>query len=73
VKKVDEAPAATKGRSIDHISWGFKDLEAESSRLKSQDVKFTMEPTNFGSGMIAFVLDPSGVLIELVGPGKKKP
>jgi hypothetical protein len=31
-----------------------------------------MEPTNFGSGMIAFVLDPSGVSIELVGPGKKK-
>jgi catechol 2,3-dioxygenase-like lactoylglutathione lyase family enzyme len=72
VKKVDDAPAATKGRSIDHISWGFKDLEAESLRLKSQDVKFTMEPTNFGSGMIAFVLDPSGVSIELVGPGKKK-
>jgi catechol 2,3-dioxygenase-like lactoylglutathione lyase family enzyme len=72
VKKVDDAPAATKGRSIDHISWGFKDLEAESARLKSQDVKFTMEPTNFGSGMIAFVLDPSGVSIELVGPGKKK-
>ncbi len=72
VKKADAAPAATKGRSIDHISWGFRDLEAESVRLKSQDVQFTMEPTNFGSGMIAFVLDPSGVLIELVGPGKKK-
>lgn len=72
VKKVADAPAATKGRSIDHISWGFRDLEAESKRLESQGVNFTMQPTNFGSGMIAFVLDPSGVLIELVGPGKKK-
>ena len=72
VKQVEETPAATKGRSIDHLSWGFKDLEAEAARLESQDVKFTMQPTNFGSGMIAFVLDPSGVLIELVGPGKKK-
>ena len=72
VKQVNEAPAATKGRSVDHISWGFKDLDAESERLKSQDVKFTMQPTAFGSGKIAFIVDPAGTLIELVGPAKKK-
>ncbi len=70
VRPVMEAPAPTKGRSIDHISWAFKDLDAEAARLKTEDVKFTMEPTKFGSGKIAFVIDPSGVLIELVGPAK---
>ncbi len=71
VKKVQDAPAPTKGRCIDHISWGFQDLEEESKRLKSSGATFTMEPTRFGTGMIAFVVDPSGVLIELVGPAKK--
>jgi catechol 2,3-dioxygenase-like lactoylglutathione lyase family enzyme len=72
VKKVNDAPAATKGRSIDHISWGFQDLEADCSRLKKDGATFTMEPTRFGTGMIAFVVDPTGVLIELVGPAPKK-
>ena len=67
VKPVKEAPAPTKGRAIDHISWGFEDLDAECARLKEQGVKFTMEPTKFGAGKIAFVIDPTGVLIELVG------
>jgi lactoylglutathione lyase len=71
VKPVKDAPAPTKGRSIDHISWGFEDLDAEAARLKAQGVKFTTEPIRFGSGKIAFVVDPTGVLIELVGPAKK--
>jgi catechol 2,3-dioxygenase-like lactoylglutathione lyase family enzyme len=70
VKKVKDAPAPTKGRAIDHISWGFKDLDAECARLKTDGAKFTMEPTRFGAGKIAFVVDPTGVLIELVGPAK---
>ena len=72
VKPVKDAPAPTKGRSIDHISWGFSDLDAEAARLKAQGVKFTTEPIRFGSGKIAFVVDPTGVLIELVGPAKKE-
>lgn len=71
-KKVEQAPAATKGRSIDHISWGFPDLDAAAVELKAKDVPFKTNPTQFGTSKIAFVEDPTGVLIELVGPGKKK-
>jgi catechol 2,3-dioxygenase-like lactoylglutathione lyase family enzyme len=70
-KKVKETPAATKGRSVDHISWAFADLDESAKELKSQGVKFESEPFAFGSGKIAFVVDPAGVRIELVGPAKK--
>jgi catechol 2,3-dioxygenase-like lactoylglutathione lyase family enzyme len=72
VKKVNEAPAPTKGRAIDHISWGFSDLDAAATDLKSKGVKFDSGPYTFGNAKIGFVRDPNGVLIELVGPGPKK-
>jgi catechol 2,3-dioxygenase-like lactoylglutathione lyase family enzyme len=71
-KKVKETPAATKGRSIDHLSWAFADLEESAKELKAGGVKFESEPFAFGTGMIAFVVDPAGVRIELVGPASKK-
>jgi catechol 2,3-dioxygenase-like lactoylglutathione lyase family enzyme/flavin-binding protein dodecin len=69
-KKVDKPRAATKGRSIDHISWGFADLDAAAVELKAQGVKFVTGPLAFGGGKIAFIEAPEGVRIELVGPGK---
>jgi len=72
VKKVAEAQAPTKGRAIDHLSWGFTDLDAAAVELKALGIKFNMEPTAFGTGKIAFITDPAGVLIELVGPAAKK-
>jgi catechol 2,3-dioxygenase-like lactoylglutathione lyase family enzyme len=69
-KKVDAPQAATKGRSIDHISWGFADLDAAAVDLKAQGVKFVSGPIAFGGGKIAFIEGPEGVRIELVGPGK---
>jgi catechol 2,3-dioxygenase-like lactoylglutathione lyase family enzyme len=71
VKKVKEPQAATKGRSIDHISWAFDDLDAAAPELKAQGVNFESEPFAFGTSKIAFVVDPLGVRIELVGPAKK--
>ena len=71
-KKVKETPAATKGRSIDHLSWAFADLDEAAKELKAGGVKFESEPFAFGSGKIAFVVDPTGVRIELVGPASKK-
>lgn len=71
VKQVKEPAAATKGRSIDHISWSFPDLDAAAVELKAKNVPFQTNPVNFGASKIAFVTDPSGVLIELVGPGKQ--
>ncbi len=72
-KKVDAPQAATKGRSIDHISWGFADLDAAAVDLKAQGVKFVSGPIAFGGGKIAFIEAPEGVRIELVGPGQPAP
>lgn len=72
VKKVDQPLAATKGRSIDHLSWAYADLDDAAKQLKDYGVKFESEPFAFGSGKIAFVVDPNGVRIELVGPASPK-
>jgi len=72
VKTVKQPPAPTKGRAVDHISWGFADLDADAGRLKAAGVKFKSGPYAFGGGKIAFIEDPQGVLIELVGPAEKK-
>ncbi|MEX2111584.1 MAG: family 16 glycoside hydrolase [Pirellulales bacterium] len=69
-KQVDAPRAGTKGRAIDHISWGFADLDAAAVELKSHGVKFVTGPLAFGGGKIAFIEAPEGVRIELVGPGK---
>ncbi len=72
VKKVKEPAAPTKGRAIDHISWSFADLDEAAAELEAKQVHFVSKPVTFGTSRIAFVDDPAGVLIELVGPGKKK-
>ncbi len=72
-KKVAKASAPTKGRAVDHLSWAFADLDAAAVELKAKGVKFNSGPYAFGTGKIAFVEDPLGVLIELVGPAAKKP
>ena len=71
-KKVNESQAPTKGRSIDHISWALPDLDDTAKELKAKGVKFESEPFAFGTGKIAFVVDPAGVRIELVAPASKK-
>lgn len=61
--------APTKGRSIDHLGWGVKDMEAAAKTLKGKGVRFTMEPRPFNPKVaiaIAFVEGPGGVRIELV-------
>lgn len=72
-KKSAEQPAGTKGRSVDHISWGFGDLDAAAVGLKANGVKFISEPISFGGGRIAFIEAPDAVRIELVGPGPAPP
>ena len=72
-KKVADRPAATKGRSIDHVSWGFQDLDAAAVELKAKGINFVSGPISFGGGRIGFVEGPDAVRIELVGPGKPAP
>ena len=69
-KKAAQRPAPTKGRSIDHVSWGFADLDAAAVDLKAKGIEFVMGPVSFGGGRIGFIEGPDGVRIELVGPGK---
>ena len=58
--------APTEGRAVDHLGWGFADLEKEAVRLKEMGVNFTLEPMKYRDFKIAFIDGPDGVRIELV-------
>ena len=65
--------AATQGRAIDHLGWGFPDLEAAAAVIKSKGVDFQLEPRDYtnplGQDMkISFVVGPDDVRIEIVQP-----
>jgi catechol 2,3-dioxygenase-like lactoylglutathione lyase family enzyme len=67
-RKADTAPAPTKGRSLDHIGFEIKGLEAFCKNLQAQGVTFDMayrEMPQLGGLKIAFILDPVGTRIEL--------
>ena len=64
-----EAPQApTKGRSIDHIGFEVKGLEAFCRKLEAEGVKFETpyrEMPQLGGLKLAFLTDPVGTRIEL--------
>jgi len=67
-RKVDTAPAPTKGRALDHIGFEIKGLEAFCKNLEAQGVPFDLayrEMPQLGGLKIAFILDPVGTRIEL--------
>jgi catechol 2,3-dioxygenase-like lactoylglutathione lyase family enzyme len=66
-RKTDAAQAATKGRSLDHIGFEVKDLEAFVKKLAADGVTFEMPFRDVpGIGLkIAFLIDPAGTRIEL--------
>ena len=62
-----EAPAPTKGRTLDHIGFEVKDLNAFCKKLAADGITFDMpyrEVPNIGL-KIAFIIDPVGTRIEL--------
>ena len=66
--KVDTAPAPTKGRSLDHIGFEIRGLEAFCKNLQAEGVPFDLayrEMPQLGGMKIAFILDPAGTRIEL--------
>jgi catechol 2,3-dioxygenase-like lactoylglutathione lyase family enzyme len=70
----DGAPAPSKGRAIDHLSWGFADLDAAAVDIKGKGVPFDMEPRPYTNPLgqemkISFVYGPDDVWIEVVQPG----
>ncbi len=68
VMKAQTAPAPTKGRTLDHIGFEVKDLEAFCKKLAADgsafDMKYTVIPQLAGL-KIAFIVDPNGTRIEL--------
>ncbi len=62
-----EAPAPTKGRTLDHIGFEIKDLDAFSKKLDAQGIKFEIPVRDVPAiGLkIAFISDPVGTRIEL--------
>ncbi len=60
-------PVATKGRTIDHIGFEVRDLEAFCKKLEARGVKFDMPYRKLPERgiAIAFFTDPFGVYVEL--------
>ena len=65
--EVPAAPAPTKGRSLDHIGFEVKNLEAFCKKLEADGVKFEVPYRDVPAlGLkIAFLVDPEGTRIEL--------
>jgi extradiol dioxygenase family protein len=63
---IHTAVAPTKGRSLDHIGFEVKNLEAFCKKLEASGVKFDMPYTKQPGGFAAaFLIDPWGTYIEL--------
>jgi len=62
-----EAPAPTKGRTLDHIGFEIKDLDAFCKKLAADGMAFDMPFRDVPAiGLkIAFIIDPVGTRIEL--------
>jgi catechol 2,3-dioxygenase-like lactoylglutathione lyase family enzyme len=65
--KAKDAPAPTKGRTLDHIGFEIKDLDAFCKKLDAAGMKFDMPFRDVPAiGLkIAFIVDPVGTRIEL--------
>ena len=67
-RKVDDAPAPTKGRALDHIGFEMTGLKAFCDKLQAggvhMDVPY-LELPQLGGLKIAFIIDPIGTRIEL--------
>jgi catechol 2,3-dioxygenase-like lactoylglutathione lyase family enzyme len=66
-RKTETAQAATRGRSLDHIGFEVKGLEAFCKNLAADGVTFESpfrDVPRLGL-KIAFLLDPAGTRIEL--------
>jgi catechol 2,3-dioxygenase-like lactoylglutathione lyase family enzyme len=67
-RKAEQAQAPTKGRSLDHIGFEVKNLEAFCKKLQSDGITLDMayrEMPQLGGLKIAFLTDPDGTRIEL--------
>jgi catechol 2,3-dioxygenase-like lactoylglutathione lyase family enzyme len=67
-RKAQQAEAPTKGRSLDHIGFEVRNLEAFCEKLEADGLTLEMayrEVPQLGGLKIAFLSDPEGTRIEL--------
>ncbi|MCJ7423362.1 VOC family protein [Candidatus Bathyarchaeota archaeon] len=61
------------GSELDHIGLYVSDVRGQYKRLIKLGCEPAVEPFNQGSWVLAFVKDPNGIWLELIGrEGKKK-
>lgn len=65
----DQEEPYERGTAWGHIALRVADIYAAAERMKSHGVEFTKEPSpmKHGTRVIAFIKDPDGYSIELVG------
>jgi catechol 2,3-dioxygenase-like lactoylglutathione lyase family enzyme len=67
-RKAQQPEAPTKGRSLDHIGFEVRNLEAFCKKLEADGVKLEVsyrEMPQLGGLKLAFLIDPEGTRIEL--------
>lgn len=57
----------SEGDQLDHIAFGVSGLTDCVRDLKAKGVEIAKEPFNLGTTQIAFIKDPNGIWIELIG------
>jgi hypothetical protein len=65
-QKIDSRKSRRPWGPIDHIGLLVGNLDQTYDTLTAKGVPFTVKPREFGSARIAFILDPCGILIELI-------
>jgi catechol 2,3-dioxygenase-like lactoylglutathione lyase family enzyme len=61
-----------KGSELDHIGFKVDDAEKWFKLLIRRGAKPAAQPFGDKSETLAYVKDPNGIWIELIGPGRKK-
>ncbi len=61
-----------RGEELDHLAFWSKDVRSDFSRLVGEGVQSAIQPFREGSYEIAFLKDPDGIWIELLGKAKRK-
>lgn len=56
-----------EGDQLDHIAFEVDDVEKSVQEMKKKDVEIAKEPYALGSSKIAFIKDPNGIWLELIG------
>jgi len=60
------------GSELDHLGFSVEDTEECLKRLKKIGARLAVKPWSEGDATLAFVKDPDGIWIELLGHTRKK-